>query len=151
MKRVYKAGMYVRTHTQISIALQCQRRAESLCAPCWVSHHAFEYVWWMCWQSHRWRSIPYCLFCFMSDLRCCAIFFHFHTQVGRHKVHKNGGLLAECHYIFHLLSHHVTWRHLLAVGMFWWWGGCAEPNAEATTVLGNVRLSTIYDTEKVSF
>ena len=110
--------MYVRTHTQISIALQCQQCAESLCAPCWVSHHAFEYVWWMCWQSHRWRSIPYCLFCFMFDLRCSAIFIHFHTQVGQDKVHKNG----ECHYIFHLLSHHVTWQHLLVVCMFWWWG-----------------------------
>lgn len=76
--------------------------------PCWVSHRAFEYVWWICLQSRRGRSCSYCLFYFMFDLCCCAIFIHFHTQVRQGKVREDGSPLPECHYILDLLCHHMT-------------------------------------------
>ena len=59
-------------------------------------------------KSRRWRCIPYCLFCFMFDLPCSGIFIHFHTQVGQDELHKDGRLLVESRYVFHLSSHHVT-------------------------------------------
>lgn len=60
-----------------------------VCAPCWVSHHASEYVCWACLQRHRWRWISYFSFCFMFDLNGSVISIHYLTQAWQDKVHKD--------------------------------------------------------------
>lgn len=44
--------------------------------------------------------------------------FIFHAQVGHNKVHKDGGLLAECHYILNSLCHHRACQHPVCVCVF---------------------------------
>lgn len=109
MNYICKSNMHVHTHTHAVGGVW----VESHWAPRWVSHHAFEYVWWLCLRNHRWRTILSLCFCFMFDLHCSAIFIHYHTQAGRGNVNKDDGLLAECHSILDSLSHHVTRKHSL--------------------------------------